>query len=137
MHERNWKVPLMSFARQKPYAAFKLFLCFMQRKTFFADWKCANLHFWLEFFFTFSKHGLKLKWSQWTLYTVWLLSLLSILWKQGFDQVWFLWAYFTTEFLIPYSPWTYTWFIMSILVTYGNTGCGVFKGGYKIKKIFA
>ena len=31
----------MSFAHQKSDAAFKLSLCFMQRKTFFSDRKCA------------------------------------------------------------------------------------------------
>ena len=60
--------------------------------------------FWRLKMCSSAKHGLKLKSNQWLLYTVWLLS---ILWKQGFNQVWFLWAYFTTEFLIPYSPWTY------------------------------
>jgi len=28
------------------------------------------------------------------------------------------------------------WYLGSILKEYGNTGCGVFKQGYKIRKIF-
>ena len=95
MHEENWKVPLIYvICTPKAWCRFQTFFMLYAEKNFFCRLKMCSS----------AKHGQKLKSNQWLLYTVWPLS---ISWKQGFNQVWFLWAYFTTEFLIPYSPWTY------------------------------